>query len=84
MELYPVARLAAVAEATARNGLDALLLTPGPDLRYVTGYDATQLERLTCLVVPAEGDPSAYDAHENIALDRLDVLRAKARAEGLW
>ena len=57
MELYPVARLAAVAEATARNGLDALLLTPGPDLRYVTGYDATQLERLTCLVVPAEGDP---------------------------
>ncbi|WP_262402255.1 M24 family metallopeptidase [Actinomadura sp. CNU-125] len=33
-----------------------MLLTPGPDLRYVTGYDALPLERLTCLVVPASGD----------------------------
>jgi Xaa-Pro aminopeptidase len=49
--------LAAVREATARSGLDALLLTPGPDLRYVTGYDALPLERLTCLVVPASGEP---------------------------
>jgi Xaa-Pro aminopeptidase len=57
MELYPVDRLAAVAAATARSGLDALLLTPGPDLRYVTGYDAVPLERLTCLVVPADGEP---------------------------
>ncbi|MEV5410711.1 Xaa-Pro peptidase family protein [Thermopolyspora sp. NPDC052614] len=57
MELYPVTRLAAVTEATSRSGLDALLLTPGPDLRYVTGYDATPLERLTCLVVPASGEP---------------------------
>jgi Xaa-Pro aminopeptidase len=55
--LYPVARLAAAADATRAAGLGALLLTPGPDLRYVTGYDAKQLERLTCLVVPAEGDP---------------------------
>ena len=38
-------------------GLDVLLLTPGPDLRYVTGYDAKQLERLTCLAVPASADP---------------------------
>ncbi len=52
-----MARLAAVTEAASRSGLDALLLTPGPDLRYVTGYDATPLERLTCLVVPASGEP---------------------------
>jgi Xaa-Pro aminopeptidase len=39
-------------------GLDAILLTPGPDLRYVTGYEARAYERLTCLVVPAEGSPS--------------------------
>ncbi|OLT30255.1 dipeptidase [Actinomadura sp. CNU-125] len=45
-----------VREATARAGLGAVLLTPGPDLRYVTGYDALPLERLTCLVVPASGD----------------------------
>ncbi|GLW08165.1 dipeptidase [Microtetraspora sp. NBRC 13810] len=55
-DLYPVTRLAAVREATARAGIGALLLTPGPDLRYVTGYEAHVLERLTCLVVPAEGD----------------------------
>jgi Xaa-Pro aminopeptidase len=55
--LYPVERLAGVADAVRASGLDALLLTPGPDLRYVTGYDAKQLERLTCLAVPAEGDP---------------------------
>src|SRR5271156_3072641 len=50
-------RLRAVAEAVRGKGIGALLLTPGPDLRYVTGYDAKQLERLTCLVIPAEGDP---------------------------
>ncbi|MEZ0071013.1 M24 family metallopeptidase [Planotetraspora sp. GP83] len=50
-------RLADVREATAGSGLDALLLTPGPDLRYVTGYDAMPLERLTCLAVPASGEP---------------------------
>ncbi|WP_327104573.1 M24 family metallopeptidase [Nonomuraea glycinis] len=56
-DLYPVSRLAAVQEATAKAGLDALLLTPGPDLRYVSGYDAKPLERLTCLVVPAAAEP---------------------------
>jgi Xaa-Pro aminopeptidase len=55
--LYPSERLARVAEAIRAGGLDVLLLTPGPDLRYVTGYDAKQLERLTCLTVPADGDP---------------------------
>jgi Xaa-Pro aminopeptidase len=55
--LYPAGRLRAVSDAVRGKGIDALLLTPGPDLRYVTGYDAKQLERLTCLVVPAEGDP---------------------------
>ncbi|MEV5830642.1 Xaa-Pro peptidase family protein [Spirillospora sp. NPDC052242] len=56
MELYPRERLGRVQEATAGAGLGAVLLTPGPDLRYVTGYDALPLERLTCLVVPASGD----------------------------
>ena len=56
-ELYPPERLARVQEATAASGLGAVLLTPGPDLRYVTGYDAIQLERLTCLVVPADAEP---------------------------
>ncbi|MDH2430637.1 Xaa-Pro peptidase family protein [Sphaerisporangium sp. TRM90804] len=56
LDLYPVTRLAALREATAAAGIGALLLTPGPDLRYVTGYEALPLERLTCLVVPAAGE----------------------------
>jgi Xaa-Pro aminopeptidase len=55
--LYPTTRLAAVGDAVRAAGLDVMLLTPGPDLRYVTGYDAKQLERLTCLAVPADRDP---------------------------
>ncbi|WP_262284289.1 Xaa-Pro peptidase family protein [Micromonospora sp. MA102] len=57
-ELYPAERLVAAQRATAAAGLDALLLTPGSDLRYLTGYDAHEGERLTCLVLPAEGEPS--------------------------
>ena len=48
-DLYPASRLESAAEAAGRSGLDALLLTPGPDLRYLTGYDTHQSERLTCL-----------------------------------
>ncbi|WP_121195195.1 M24 family metallopeptidase [Motilibacter peucedani] len=50
-------RLERAAAATAAAGLDALLVSPGPDLRYLTGYDAVALERLTCLVLRAAGDP---------------------------
>ncbi|GHH71033.1 dipeptidase [Streptosporangium violaceochromogenes] len=69
-DLYPVTRLAAAREATAAAGLDALLLTPGPDLRYVTGYEALPLERLTCLVLPVEGD--AF-----LAVPRLELPAAE-------
>jgi len=55
--LYPADRLDEARRATARAGLDALLISPGADLRYLTGYDALPLERLTCLVLPADGDP---------------------------
>jgi Xaa-Pro aminopeptidase len=56
-DLFPVTRVAALREAAGVAGVDALLLTPGPDLRYATGYDAMPLERLTCLVVRADGEP---------------------------
>jgi Xaa-Pro aminopeptidase len=46
-----------VAAAAAAHGIDVVLVTPGPDLRYLTGYDAIPLERLTCLLLPAGGDP---------------------------
>lgn len=35
-------------------------------------------------LVPLEQQAGAYDEHENIRLDLLDTLRAKAKAAGLW
>ncbi len=35
-------------------------------------------------VLPLEADRASYDAHENIRLDVLEPLRARARAQGLW
>lgn len=44
-------------EAAVQRGVDAVLVTPGADLRYLTGYDAKPLERLTAFLLPASGDP---------------------------
>lgn len=44
-------RLVRAGEAAGRGGLDALLIGVGSDLRYLTGYEAMPLERLTMLVV---------------------------------
>jgi Xaa-Pro aminopeptidase len=74
-ELYPAQRLRLAADATGAAGLGALLLTPGPDLRYVTGYDAQQLERLTCLALPAAGDPF-------LVVPRLELPAAQASPAG--
>jgi acyl-CoA dehydrogenase len=35
-------------------------------------------------ILPLEADPASFDDHENIRLDLLDDLRAKAKSEGLW
>jgi Xaa-Pro aminopeptidase len=51
------ANLDQVRPAMTAAGIDVLLVTPGSDLRYLTGYDAVALERLTCLVLPVEGEP---------------------------
>ena len=74
-ELYPAGRPDQVREAVGAAGLDAVLLTPGPDQRYVIGYDAKQLERLTCLAIPAEGDPALF-------VPRLELAAAQASPAG--
>src|SRR5260370_42083687 len=75
MDLYRASRLESVRDSVRTAGLDAVLLTPGPDLRYVTGYHAKQLERLTCLVVPAQGDPALF-------VPRLELPAAQASPAG--
>src|SRR5688500_12233800 len=37
-------------------GVDTVLLSVGPDLTYLTGYEAMPLERLTMLVLPRDGE----------------------------
>jgi Xaa-Pro aminopeptidase len=44
-------RLERAVAATASAGLDALFIGVGSDLRYLTGYEAMPLERLTMLVI---------------------------------
>lgn len=66
-------RLSHAATAVVDAGLDALLLTPGPDLRWLTGYEALPLERLTCLVLPAGGEPF-------LVAPRLEVPAVEASA----
>ncbi len=41
----------------ASHGTDVVLLSVGSDLPYFTGYEAMPTERLTVLVVPADGEP---------------------------
>ncbi|GAA2619830.1 Xaa-Pro peptidase family protein [Dactylosporangium fulvum] len=55
-DLHPPSRLADARRAMTEAGLDALLIPPSADLQYLTGYDAHALERLTLLVLPAEGE----------------------------
>lgn len=35
-------------------------------------------------ILPLETDPTKFDEHENIRLDVLEELRAKAKSQGLW
>ena len=50
-------RLERAAEVAAAAGLDALFIGVGSDLRYLAGYAAMPLERLTVLVVRPGHDP---------------------------
>ena len=75
---HPAGRLAAAAAAARDAGIGALLLTPGPDLRYVAGYDAIPLERLTCLTVPAAGTGLA----PFLVVPRLELAAAQASPAG--
>lgn len=52
------ARLARVRTAMTETGTEALLLSLGADLPWLTGYTAMPLERLTMLVLPLDGDPT--------------------------
>lgn len=56
----------------AQQGVDVCLLSVGPDLPWLTGYEAMPLERLTMLVVPLENDPT-------LVVPSLEVARVVPR-----
>jgi Xaa-Pro aminopeptidase len=56
-QLVTIERVHAAREIAAEAGIDLLVLTPGSDLRYLSGYHAHAMERLTALAVPRRGEP---------------------------
>ena len=65
-------RFTRVRARLAETGVDALLLSTGADLPWLTGYEAMPLERLTMLVVPAAGDAT-------LVIPRLEAPRVVER-----
>ncbi|WP_067821730.1 M24 family metallopeptidase [Nocardia inohanensis] len=70
------ARLERAAELARIAHLDALLITPGPDLRYLIGSRAQSFERLTCLVIPASGETPS------VVIPKLELASLKDSAAG--
>ncbi len=66
------ARLAAARREARDAGLDALLVGVGADLRYLAGYEAMPLERLTMLVLPA-----VVDVPTTLVAPRLEATPAR-------
>jgi Xaa-Pro aminopeptidase len=54
---YADRRLRAL-EAAEAAGLGGILVSPGPDLTYLTAYTPPPLERLTLLVLSTGADPT--------------------------
>ena len=70
------ARLERAAAAAAERGIDALLITPSSDYAYLLGYRAPAMERITCLIVPADGPAT-------LVLPRLEEPLARHELEDL-
>ncbi|MBB4856308.1 Xaa-Pro aminopeptidase [Mycobacteroides chelonae] len=60
-------RLRRAAQEAAAAGVAGLVITPGYDLRYLTGSRAETFERLTALVVPASGTPTVITPRMELA-----------------
>ena len=50
-------RLNKASKLMTEHDVSTLLITPGANLRYLTGYKAKNLERLTCLILQENESP---------------------------
>nr|WP_283250980.1 Xaa-Pro peptidase family protein [Rhabdothermincola salaria] len=66
--------MARVRAAMDEQGVDVCLLSVGPDLPWLIGYEAMPLERLTMLVVPRDGDAT-------LVVPRLEQPRVVERPD---
>lgn len=69
-------RLERAVESMRGAHLDALLITPGPDLEYLIGSTAQSFERLTCLVITADG------ATPSVVIPKLELAALDDSAVG--
>jgi len=67
-------RVARVRDRMRELDVEVLLLSVGPELPYLTGYEAMPLERLTMLVLPVDGDAT-------LLVPRLEAPRVVDRPE---
>ncbi len=70
-------RLHRMRAQVADRGCAAAVLTPGPDLEYLLGRSVSSHERLSCLVIPAAGEPALLVPE----LERLGWSGSPAEAE---
>ena len=69
-----VDRMERVRQRMSDLGVEAVALSVGPELPYLTGYEAMPLERLTLLVLPADGGAT-------LLVPRLEAARVVERPE---
>ncbi|MFI2569896.1 MULTISPECIES: aminopeptidase P family protein [Cellulosimicrobium] len=81
-EVYAARRERAAAHAR-EAGLAGLLVSPGPDLAYFTGYAPPETERLTLLTIPAEGTGTTSGASVVVPLLERGDLASAPGTEGL-
>jgi Xaa-Pro aminopeptidase len=73
-----LARMRRVADSCAAAGLSGLVITPGPDLVYLTGYRPVAItERITALVLAPGHEPAMLMPR----LERPDVERSPAAGQ---
>src|SRR5512132_3370683 len=71
------ARMERAGSSAKEAGLSGLLVTPGPDLLYLTGYAPIAITRLTMLVVSADRSPAMIVPR----LERSDAEEALSGAD---
>ncbi|MEV0246904.1 Xaa-Pro peptidase family protein [Nocardia sp. NPDC050712] len=69
-------RLERAVDLMRAASLDALLITPGPDLQYLIGSDAESFERLTCLIITSDKATPA------VVIPKLELASLSGSAAG--